>query len=69
MATLMDHTSGRCACGHYHPVSQPTNMTNIVEREWIDIWNWVASRRLMSVGADMNWDEWINRGPREPKAQ
>jgi hypothetical protein len=65
MATLMDHTQGRCACGHYHPASQPTNTTNIVEREWIDIWNWVASRRLMHGAPKMEWDEWINRGPRE----
>lgn len=64
----MDHTQGKCACGHYHPKHDHTN-PNIIEREWIDVWNWVASRRLMSVGTAMDWESWINLGPREPKAQ
>ena len=68
MATLMDHTQGKCACGHYHPKHEVNN-PNIVEREWIDIWNWVASRRLMHGGSEMVWDEWVNLGAREPKAQ
>jgi hypothetical protein len=57
----MDHTAGKCPCGHYHPVSEHNNL-NIVQQEWIDIWNWVASQRLFHAGGEMNWELWIQLG-------
>lgn len=53
----VNHTAGRCLCGHYHPTNQPTNTTNIVGREWVDIYSWVTSS-LNNV----TWDFWVHQG-------
>lgn len=58
MATV-NHTVGRCLCGHYHPKHEYNN-PNIVEQEWANIWDWV-SNPLNKV----SWGTWIDLGPRE----
>lgn len=56
MATV-NHTEGKCGCGHYHP--KDASIAAVIDREWLETWTWATT----APGA--SWGTWVDLGRSE----